>query len=111
MTDLFDLTNIDDLPEEIQEDINIDMFAKRIIELFSIAKRDLSIDEITVAYYRKYRTEDADTKSKKQIMSKLYNMSRERNPKIKSVEGQKGVYALCKGYGEYKRHDEEDDNS
>lgn len=107
MTDLFDLTNIDDLPEDMQGDINIDIFAKRITDLFCIAKRDLSIDEITVAYYRKYRTEDTETKSKKQIMSKLYNMSRERNPRIKSVEGQKGVYALCKGYDECKEHEEE----
>ena len=29
-------------------------------------------------------------------MGKVYNMSRERNPKIKSVEGKKGVYTLCK---------------
>ena len=110
MTDLFDLSNIDDLPEEVRKEINVDLFAKRIIDLFELAQRDLSIDEITVAYYRKYYTEDTDIKSKKQIMSKLYNMSRERNPKIKSVEKQKGVYALCKGYDECKEFNDGDNS-
>lgn len=95
MTDLFDITNIDDLPEKVKEGINVDIFATRILELFELAQRDLSIDELTVAYYRKYKDEDTETKSKKQIMAKVYNMSRERNPKIKSVEGKKGVYTLC----------------
>ncbi|MBR1604777.1 MAG: hypothetical protein IJ660_01565 [Alphaproteobacteria bacterium] len=107
MTDLFDLTNVDDLPEDVRKDINVDLFAKRIIDLFELAQRDLSIDEITVAYYRKYSAEDTDIKLKKQIMSKVYNMSRERNPKIKSVEGQKGVYSLCSGYDEGKDYDKE----
>ena len=95
-TNIFDLTNVDDIPENVKKDINIDLFAKRIVELFVLANRDLSIDEITVAYYRKYKDDDSDVKTKKQIMSKLYNMSRERNSQIKSVEGKKGIYALCK---------------
>lgn len=102
MNDLFDLTNVEDLPEKIKSDINVDLFAKRIVDLFELAQRDLSIDEITVAYYRKYNEEDMDIKTKKQIMSKVYNMSRERNPKIRSVEGKKGIYSLCRGYDELK---------
>ena len=95
-TNIFDLTNVDDIPENVKKDINIDLFAKRIIELFVLADRDLSIDEITVAYYRRYKDDDSEVKTKKQIMSKLYNMSRERNSQIKSVEGKKGIYTLCK---------------
>lgn len=96
MTDIFDLTNVDDIPDEVKEGIVVDIVATRILELFKIARRDLSIDEITVAYYRKFKDEDDDLKTKKQIMGKVYNMSRERNAKIKSVEGKKGVYTLCK---------------
>ena len=95
-TNIFDLTNVDDIPENVKKDINIDLFAKRIVELFVLADRDLSIDEITVAYYRRYKDDDSEVKTKKQIMSKLYNMSRERNSQIQSVEGKKGIYALCK---------------
>lgn len=94
MADIFDLTNMNDLPEEIKDGINVDAYATRILSLFELAQRELSIDEITVAYYRKYKTEDTEIKTKKQIMSKLYNMSRERNPKIVSVDGKKGVYTL-----------------
>lgn len=96
MEDIFDLTDVGDLPDKVKKGINIDAMAVRILDLFELAKRDLSIDELTVAYYRKYKDEDTEVRSKKQIMSKVYNMSRERNPKIKSVEGKKGVYALCK---------------
>ena len=96
MTDIFDLSNVDDIPEEVKEGIIVDVVATRILELFKIAKRPLSIDEITVAYYRKFKDEDDDLKTKKQIMGKVYNMSRERNAKIKSVEGKKGVYTVCK---------------
>ena len=105
MADLFDLTNVDDIPEEIKDGIVIDVVATRILELFKIANRPLSIDEITVAYYRKFKDEDKDLKTKKQVMGKVYNMSRERNAKIKSVEGKKGVYTLC------KEKEVEDDNS
>lgn len=96
MTDIFDLTNVDDIPDEVKEGIVVDIVATRILELFKIARRDLSIDEITVAYYRKFKDKDDDLKTKKQIMGKVYNMSRERNAKIKSVDGKKGVYTLCK---------------
>ena len=91
MSDIFDLSNVDDIPDEVKEGIVVDVVATRILELFKIAKRPLSIDEITVAYYRKFKDEDDDLKTKKQIMGKVYNMSRERNAKIKSVEGKKGV--------------------
>ncbi len=94
MKDIFDLTNVDDIPEDVKKDISVDVFATRIITLFELAKRELSIDEITVGYYRKYKNIETERKTKKQIMGKVYNMSRERNPQIKSVEGKKGIYAL-----------------
>ncbi len=94
MNNIFDLTNVDDIPEDVKKDISVDVFATRIIALFELAKRELSIDEITVGYYRKYKNIETEPKIKKQIMGKVYNMSRERTPRIKSVEGKKGIYAL-----------------
>lgn len=88
MSDIFDVCNIDDIPDEIKKELNDDYFLKQILELFDIAKRDLSVDEVTVAYFRKF----GEPKTKKQIMGKLYNMARAVNPKIVSVKGRKGVY-------------------
>lgn len=94
---IFDLTDMEDIPEEIKEGINVDEYAGRIVDLFEIAGRELSVDEITVAYYRRYKDVDSSIKTKRQIMSKLYNMARERSPRIISVEGKKGIYALKEG--------------
>ena len=88
MVDYFDLQDISDIPEEIKKELNDDYFSNQILELFDIAKRDLSIDEVTVAYFRKF----GGLKTKKQIMGKLYNMARAVNPKIKSVAKRKGFY-------------------
>lgn len=88
MINYFDLQDVSDLPDEIKNGLNDDCFSNQILELFDIAQRDLSVDEVTVAYFRKF----GEPKTKKQIMSKLYNMSRIANPKIVSVKKQKGVY-------------------
>lgn len=94
MSDIFDLSSIDDIPEKVKEGISIDIFAVRIIELFEIAKRPLNVDELTVGYYRKFHSVDEEGKTKRQITVKVYNMSKEKNCKIKSVTGKKGVYEL-----------------
>lgn len=94
MSDIFDLSSIDDIPEKVKEGISIDIFAVRIIELFEIAKRPLNVDELTVGYYRKFNSVDEEGKTKRQITVKVYNMSKEKNSKIKSVAGKKGVYEL-----------------
>ena len=39
MSDIFDLSSIDDLPQRIKDGINIDAFATRILELFEMAQR------------------------------------------------------------------------
>lgn len=88
MVDIFDLQDVSDIPEEIKKELNDDYFLNQILELFDIAKRDLSVDEVTVAYFRKFN----EVKTKKQIMTKLYNMARAATPKIVSVKGRKGVY-------------------
>ena len=93
MINIFDLSNVDDIAEEVRKDLSVDVFETHIIELFELAKRDLSVDEVTVGYCRKYD----EVKTKKQIMGKLYNMSRATKPKIESVPHKKGIYRKKKG--------------
>lgn len=84
--DIFDTKNTADLPEQLQKEVTKE-FDNNIIELFKIAKRPLHINEVTVAYYRKYGIK----KTKRQIITKLYNMSRQINPKIIKYN-KKGYY-------------------
>ena len=86
--DIFDTKNTDDLPEQLQKEVTKE-FDNNIIELFKIAGRPLHINEVTVAYYRKYGIE----KTKRQITIKLCNMSRQINPKIIKYN-KKGYYRL-----------------
>ena len=88
MTDIFDMTDLSDIPETIKNDVE-DVVENNIIELFNIAKRKLHIDEVTVAYYRKFGGEFTKT----QMRTKLYNMSRKRTALIKPTIG-KGFYKL-----------------
>ena len=69
-----------------------DVFAQNILKLFNEAGRNLTINEITVAYYRKFK----EIKTKRQIMVKLYSMARARRAKIKSIPKLKGVYGVVK---------------
>ena len=89
---IFDLTDISDIPDEISTDLNYDVFAQNILTLFNKAGRNLTIDEITVGYYRQFK----EIKTKRQIMVKLYSMARARNAKIRSIPNLKGVYGVIK---------------
>ena len=89
---IFDLTDVSDIPEEISAELSNDVFAQNILTLFNKAGRNLTIDEITVGYYRQFK----EIKTKRQIMGKLYNMARAREAKIKSISQLKGVYGVVK---------------
>ena len=58
MTDLFDLKNVEDLPEKIRDYVKEkepkQTVYTMIVELFKIAKRPLTLSEIIVGLYRKY---------------------------------------------------------
>ena len=86
--DIFDTSDLSDIPDIIRYDVE-DVMENNIIALFNIAKRKLHIDEITVAYYRKYGGEI----TKAQMRTKLYNMSRKINALIAPTTG-KGFYKL-----------------
>lgn len=94
--DIFDLSDLSDLPQNIKSELNVmkrDEFENKIIDVFRRARRDITLDEVTVGYFRLHNEE----KERKQIMSKLYNMSRNNRPAIESVSGKKGVYRLILG--------------
>ena len=61
MNDLFDISDTDDLPKEIAEELVVntrDPFELNINQLFLLARDQgldqLNIDQITVAYYRQF---------------------------------------------------------
>lgn len=89
---IFDLTDVSDIPAEISTDLTHDVFAKNILTLFNKAGRNLTIDEITVGYYRQFK----EIKTKRQIMVKLYSMARAKKAKIRSIPNLKGVYGVVK---------------
>ena len=89
---IFDLIDISDIPDEISTDLNYDDFGRNILTLFNKAGRNLSVDEITVGYYRQFN----EIKTKRQIMVKLCNMARARGGKIRSISKLKGVYGVVK---------------
>ena len=89
---IFDLTDVSDIPAEISTDLTHDVFEQNILTLFNKAGCNLTIDEVTVGYYRQFN----EIKTKRQIMVKLYSMARARRAKIKSIPNLKGVYGVVK---------------
>ena len=93
MGDIFDLEDVSDLPASLRERItkkNHDPFAMEIIDLLVRAGRPLNLDELTAGYYRLYKKE----RSRKQIMAKLYTMSKQQDAPVRSIKGKHGVYEL-----------------
>lgn len=89
--DLFDIQNIEDVPVSIQKELKArrkSSMETKIMELFNIAQRQLTIDEIVVALYRKFNVE----KSARQVFNALYKMINEKNPQVECVK--KGIYQL-----------------
>lgn len=76
-----------DLPVNVRADLGFDarkcdIFRDKICQLFAMAKdynmNELSINQVTVAYYRTYTAKDKkDVKTLQQIRTKLYTMARE----------------------------------
>ena len=105
MGDIFDICNLDDVPKSIQDGLKRDRFGDEIIQLFRIANRALTVNEVYIAHFRmfsatvnsdgEYRIKDgANPKTKRQIMLKLYNMSKEKDSQIEAVD--RGTYRLKK---------------
>lgn len=76
--DIFNIDDISDIPEELLSQLGKKVGGKRssfsdqITSLFKEAGRDLTIDQVAVGYYRKYNK----LISRKNILAKLYNMTK-----------------------------------
>ena len=93
---IFDLFDLSDIPKDLG-DIKNDEFSKELLRLFELAGRELSVDEITVGYYRHFTLgENRAVKTKTQIQNKVYKLSKDISAPIVSVGGKKGVYKLEK---------------
>lgn len=84
MSELFDLENTKDLPEEILKIIRIEMrkndynsFTKSIRDLF-YKKNTLSLDEVIVALYRQTK----NIPSRRKVLNSLSSLSRKILKKI-----------------------------
>lgn len=76
--DIFDTYDTSDIPKELSSQLSMNSFRNgssfsgQIFYLFKEANRELSIDQVTVAYYRRYK----HAIPRKSIMAKLYTMSK-----------------------------------
>ena len=96
VNDLFDTNNVRDLPKDIVNQLGKSPVVDRCINLLKLANRELSLDEITVAFYRLYTLKEKfPIKRKNQIMATLYSyVKSSTHPIIESVKDKKGVYKL-----------------
>jgi hypothetical protein len=97
VNNIFDLTDTKDLPDIISKELRYkqsapDVFARNIIDLLKTSNRILIIDEVMVGLFRKFGV----IKKRNQVMTKLYNMSKEKQPTIASVKGKCGCYELIR---------------
>lgn len=103
MSDIFDISDLGDVPSIIKNGLKRDPFGEEILQLFKLAQRPLSIDEVYIAHYRMFSAEQTqdggyktkqgiEPKTKRQIMLKLYNMSKDENAQIEQFS--RGVYQL-----------------
>lgn len=94
MTNIFDLTNTTDLPQKLRVGLNQQKtpteFESNICALFKMAGTDLTIDELTVGYYRKY----GGNINKKLMMHKLYMASNKKYCGFEKAPGTKSTYRL-----------------
>lgn len=83
---------INDLPDSLKTGLNLsesDMLDYQIIELLEIAGRPLSIKELIIGLYKKFKVEVPE---RNPFASKLYRMT--QSNQIKSTEGKRGYYEL-----------------
>ena len=96
MSNIFDLSCVEDLPENLVSElvtIRRDKFGDRLVDLISLSKDGLNIDQLMCGYYRIYGAYEGRSK----VVAKLYNMQKLNNSPIKKVKGKKCIYKITKG--------------
>lgn len=110
MSDLFDLTDISDIPPELIQELNlasdIDVV---ILGLFEEAKKPLNLNELLIGYYRKYK----ENKTRQYMMTTCYRLVKKGF--LEPAEGkgtykytEKGLSILKASSGSSNGHEEED---
>lgn len=86
---IFDLDNIADLPESLAEELTFTRKNKeesKILSIFFEAEKlgikELNIDSIQVAYYRKY----GEALKRVNLVSRLYRMKSKNWPRIEKIK-------------------------
>lgn len=87
MNKIFDLKNLDDIPQELIRELNIiSKTNNNILWLFKNAGKNLNLTELLIGYYRKYD----EVKTRQHMMTACYRLMK------------KGFLQKTKGKGEYK---------
>lgn len=102
--DLFDIYFTDDLPEEIKSQLPKDCWQEQIIQLFVLANRPLSIDEVMVGYYRKYGV----AHNKMTLANYVWQLTKRHGCHIEKVKGKKGVYKYKGGFRRFEELKQDD---
>jgi hypothetical protein len=92
MSEIFDLNNLDDLPEDVRKEVaplGLRKDTEMLLSLFDI-KNQLSIDEIVVGLMRKHGLK----KKRSWVSSTIYNLKRREI--IKESDGNKKFYEKVK---------------
>lgn len=97
---LFDLSDLSDLPNEAKNQINKkeyacngnDVTAGRILNIFSKAGigNEITTEQVFVAYYRLH----GGDKTKKQLMNKMNYLIKNKKANFIKIKGKFGVYVL-----------------
>ena len=87
MSDIFDLKDISDIPQDLKDELNLlSDVDNKMLYLFK-EKEILNINEVMVSWFRKY----GEVRSRQYFMTTLYRMK--RKGVLVSMKG-KGVYSI-----------------
>ena len=96
---IFDTEDTADLPRDLQVGPG-DRFGYQIMELFEYACEEglmeLNVNQVMVAFHRKFRKNYSKLKTNVQIMNKLFAMAKGKKFPLEKVDGKNGTYRLKK---------------
>lgn len=88
MNDIFDITDLDDLPTDLISQLKLGSHADaQILKLFLLANRPLNLTQLLVGYYRTYKEE----KTRNYMMTFCYRLEKKG---FLDKTGKKGEYVI-----------------
>lgn len=105
MKDIFDISDVSDLPEDLAKQLKnrdtnkLDSISTKLLELFEMSSKELNVDQVMAAMYRKFNI----NKPRKYWVAKLYNTyTRKETPIVKTGRGLY-AYKFTKRLNGFKR--------